>query len=360
MKMNKTIVLSIVFQLIFNISTFAQNEEDETLTYMVEYEAPEKLSMLSFNLPIWHLGLAKTNFSIYDLKGSIHYVGAGKINGGVSYKLGVGDKLIPDTDEGIEYARSSYVMSMFKPGKAQEVSAYATFFIKETTGSKEESYSIKKTGRIHYYTMVNTKYHKKHGISVGYSQGFTWYNMNKISLDLHSEQYNVSRTEQLNSMSTVQQYKFITLGYQHIKSVNSKMNFAKYGFRDSRFITVTGANVIYAIQNKFDDVYFGSYDPNAGGGNGTIYFEQFAIAESNKRLNIGVEFYQRYFIKRFPISFEYKVAYLPGLLKNLNVMLNIGVNFQIDALRGNLKKFEKPIDKEKEAFEKIRLKVRGK
>lgn len=120
---------------------------------------------------------------------------------------------------------------------------------------------------------------------------------------------------------------------------------------------MTGANLIVAVQNQFDDVYVGSYDPNASS-NGTIYFERYKLAESNKRLGVGVEFYQRYFTKRFPISIEYKISYLPGMLKNVNFALNVGASLQIDALRGNIKQYDKKKDKQEEVFDKIRAKTK--
>jgi hypothetical protein len=68
-----------------------------------------------------------------------------------------------------------------------------------------------------------------------------------------------------------------------------------------------------------------------------MFYERYEIDPSNKLLNAGIEFYQRFFMKRNFYSFDYSVAYLPGMKNKFNVVLNLGIYFQINFLRNNLK-----------------------
>lgn len=329
----------------------AQAEETPnriTLMYSEVYDAPEELSLFSINLPLYHGSFSKLNFSLYDLNGRIHYVGKGKINGGIAYRLGLADKLLPKTEETNEIVRQNHVMSIFDPEHAQNFDAYATYFFLEKEKNVNTNFTLKTEGhyyRTTYYSKVRTKAIFKHGINLGYSQGFTWYNMNNTDLKLYNRPNDITKEVNLQSMSTVQHYSFIKLGYQRQRIVNAKMKFEKYGVRGVQQIIVTGANLIYALQNDFDDVYLGDYQPNNGD---KVYYERYEVDPSNKFLNVGIEFYQRFIFKRNLLSFEYRAGYLPGMMNNLNFMFNVGVNFQIDFFRNNLKNLDKLIDREYE------------
>lgn len=353
MKNNIYYLISTIICLIIVNFTYSQKFENGpdkiTLTYNKVYDAPEKLSIFSISLPFYHGSFSKMNFSLYDLKGGIQYVGKGKLNGGLSYKLGLVDKLLPKTEETNDVVRQNHVMSVFDPGHAQEFDVYATYFFLEKEKKVNTPFTLKTEGgyyyRTTYYSKVETKAIFKHGINLGYSQGFTWYNMNNTDLKLYNRPNDIIKEVNLQSMSSVQHYKFIKLGYQHQRIVNAKMKFEKYGVRGAQQIIVTGANLIYALQNDFDDVYLGDYQPNNGD---KVFYEQYEIDQSNKFLNVGLEVYQRFYFKRNLVSFDYRIGYLPGMMNNLNVMLNVGVNFQIDFFRNNLKNLDKLIDREYE------------
>ena len=324
--------------LLGGISVFNQGfaQEDQPLGFSYVYQKPEKFAMLPINIPLMHFTLGKTNTSLYDVKPSIYYLGAGRVNGGISFRYGLGDKVMPKTLEKERIIRDDHMMSVNKPGKSMDFSAQATVFLKEAKKSKIVSLSLSESRTTSYYTKVEVDVLVKHGLTIGYNQGHSWYNMNNQEIDLVHPATNMETTVKFNSMSSVQEFKIIKFGYQHTRTINSMFEVEKYGERAKSSIVVTGVNFMYALTNKFDDVLVGKYIQNDGG-DGKMHYAQFNFASTNALINFGGEFYQQYYIKHSPISLEYRIALLPGLKGILNYALSIGGNIQIDALRKNSK-----------------------
>ena len=293
-------------------------------------EAPEKVSFLALQLPIWHLSGSRINTSLLDLKGSLSYVGKGKVNGEVSYKYGLGDQILPESNERMDYPNNDMVMSIYNPDRAQDFSATGTFFVSEKLKDVEERIRLKTEGKVVTVTDVKTKQLVKTGINIGYSQGFTWYNMNNMELNVASiDNPNDQQVVSFNSMSSMQNYKFIKLGLNITKSVGLKLNAEGYGERESRNISVMNFNVIYALQNEFDDVYVGRYNTD----NNEVELMKYTMDGLNTKLPFGFEFTYKEFVKKSAFSYEIGVKYLPGLMSQINLMATFGLSVNIDFFR---------------------------
>jgi hypothetical protein len=321
------------------LNVFAQDEvmssNDNIVIIDKVAEKPEKLSMLVWEIPIWHLAGSKINSSLLDLKSSVSYVGKGNINYGISYKYGLGDHIFPENNEFTDVLSNELVMSQYKVPHAQELNVYGTYFFNSSMEQVDQTLRLKQEGQTVYVTTVPAMQQTKMGITLGYSQGFTWYNMNKIDLAVSPRIDSPEIIEQVSmqSMSSVQEYKFIKLGLSITKAVNIKVNAQGYGERRSSWISVDQFNLIAAVQNKFDDVYVGRVNTDDGGL--TVMLVKYGMDEYNKKLPIGFEYSRHHFSKGSPWSFEYGVKYLPGLMKNLNLMVNFGFSANIDFLKKN-------------------------
>ncbi|RFC53175.1 hypothetical protein [Brumimicrobium aurantiacum] len=312
--------------------------EDDTVFYTNIFDAPSQLSMFTLNIPIYHGSLSPINTSAYDLKASLQYIGKGPVNGRISYNYALGDKVNKTSLQGDEYVRVDNVIPFYHPKNAQTFNAEATFFFAdyetiENTSiylKTKKSYNTKTT----FYSNFKTKYITKHGVTVGVKQGYTWHHLNVNNLQLYNEEYDITRSVDLGPMSTVQNYQHIKIGYQKQKIINVRKNFEKFGENGESKINVTGFNVLYALQNEFEDVYLGEYYPNK---DDMTYYEKYQISPENQFLNFGFEFYQRFYNKESNFAFEYSLAYLPGMLYNINIMAQAGISFQIDFLKNNLK-----------------------
>lgn len=295
-------------------------------------ENPAELSVLCFELPIWHLAGSKINTSLLDLRTNLFYAGKGKLNGEISYKYGLGDQVFPETFENLEYVYQPMVFSVNKVPHSQDISLLGTYFFKEAVEPVEERIRLKTEGNVVTVTDVKTKQLTRTGFNLGYSQGFTWYNMNNMSLNVSPIGFEDQMREvQFQSMSTVQEYKFIKLGISRTKAVNLKLNAEGYGERESSHISISNFNLICAVQNKFDDVYVG--EPNTS--TNLLEVAKHTIDDGNKKLPIGFEFTHREIYKKSFFSFEYGVKYLPGMLKNINLMVTLGISVSFDFLRKN-------------------------
>lgn len=321
---------------------FAQSDKQQApartgsdvVYYRLIYDKPQEIKMMSLMLPLWNLAGSKINSSIYDLNTSLLYTDT-KFQGLVRYKMGLGDKIAPETYEGA-YPNHPLMFSINEVPKSQEFSAIGTYFLEGEDVIEEQRVKLKREGNVETVTDIPVSAYKSMGINLGYSQGFTWYNMNNTNVNAVLRDDASEQTYKLASMSTIQNYKFVKIGATFLKTVDMKAEFDGYGIRDIGIVKTTWVNVIGAVQNQFDDVYV----PVSGGADNdlsssqTVYVTKANINDHNKKLAVGFEFGQRYSFKRSFFSFEYGVKYLPGLMNNLNFMIDLGLNININFLRG--------------------------
>lgn len=312
------------------VQSFAQKNKE--IVYITDMkEDPYNLSILNLELPIWHLFGSMYNTSLYDVKSSLSYVGKGKINGGATFNWQLGDRIMPDSDDRTEYVYTPMVMSQFKTAPAQSFEAWGTYFFREEDYPQEVSIRIKKVGNTIYYTNVEAHEVRKIGLRLGYKQGYTWYNMNNMDMIVApAATPSLTETVNFNSMSTFQNYKMIKAGISITKSTNVKVQLEEYGERKSSGITMDNFNLIFAVQNDFEDVIVGR--PNTD--NNTIEFVEYLFSDENKRLPIGFEYTHKSYSKDW-FSYEYGIGYYPGLMKKINIGVHFGASVSIDFLRKN-------------------------
>lgn len=338
--MKKNFLFSVFSVCLLTNLAFAQDETvssgDEVVIIDKVAEKPEDLNLLVLQIPFWHIAASKINTSIYDMKTQLNYVGKGNLNFGVSYKMGFGDRIFPETNESdINVLSNDLVMSQYKTQSSREFNLGATYFFQTSFKEVDQTFRLKQVGQTVYVTSLPVKQQVKMGVNVGYSQGFTWYNMNGIKLSASPQDYSPETIEEISmkSMSTFQEYKFIKLGLNITKSVNTKINAQGYGTRRASWISVDNFNLIVAVQNEFEDVYVGRlnmdmYVPY-------VALVKYSIDDYNKKLPFGFEYTHQMYSKRSPFSFEYGVKYLPGLMKNFNLMATFGFSFNIDFFKKN-------------------------
>lgn len=292
-------------------------------------EKPKELSILSLELPIWHLTGSPVNTSLYDLKASLTYAGSGKINGGASFNWKIGDRIMPDTYERIDYVNHSYVISKFNSARAQSLDVWATYFIKESLEPTTQTIRLKRVGNTIYVTNVDTKEYKRTGVTLGYNQGFTWYNVNNLDLSVASiATPAVTETVNMNSMSTTRVFKEIKAGVTITKAVNFKVDVDGYGEKKGSHITMNTFSAIFAVQNDFEDLLVGQINTESN----EVEFSEYLFSDDNKRLPIGFEWRHKSLTKGW-FSYEYGVGYYPGLLKKINLGVHFGASVNIDFLR---------------------------
>lgn len=326
---------------LFSPIAFAQEDEEdedgnpkakENIVYIDKLEEnPQDLSFFVIQLPIWHLAGSKINTSILDLKGDISYIGKSRFNSGLSYKYGMGDKIAPDTYEFTDNLNKGLIMSVNEVPKSQELELRGTFYFAENLRDIDETIKLKQVGNVNYVTTIKTKELVRTGINFSYSQGFTWYNMNNVELKFRPLASPTEQNERLFSdisMSTIQDYKFIKFGVSRSKAVSLKINAKGYGDKEVRRISVKNFNVIYAVQNKFDDVFVGTENTN----NNTVELVRYSMDSWNQKLPFGFEFTGREVYKKSFVAFDYGIKYLPGLLKNINLMVTFGVSLNFDLI----------------------------
>jgi hypothetical protein len=310
------------------IMTFAQkNKEVVYINSMTEN--PGKLSFLSLELPIWHLWGSPLNSSLYDLKSSLSYVGSGKFNGGATLNLQLGDRIAPDTYERVDFVYQPMAMSQYETAPAKSFEVWGSYFFTDKLKPKKVPITVKRVGDTIYFTNVDAHQQKKIGWRFGYKQGFTWYNMNNTEMLVsQAETPTVTESISYSSMSTVQSYKILKAGLTFSKATNVKVQLEDYGERTSKSLTLTSFNVLFAVQNDFENLVVGKPNPS----NNTIEFLNYNFSDENKRLPIGFEFNRKLYSKSI-ISYEYGIGYYPGLMKRVNIGVNFGVSINIDFLR---------------------------
>jgi hypothetical protein len=322
-------IITISFFAVFSFGSMAQKDKQTVMITSME-EKPEDLRFLTLELPIWHLTGSMVNFSLYDAKGTFAYNGSGKLNGGLSYNLKLGDRILPETYERTDYVYQNMIMSKFNAPSAQSLDVYGTYFFKDEMKKVTETITLKRVGNVIYVTNVETDEYTRMGLTLGYNQGFTWYNMNNMDIVLVDPNTNTNQTFNYSSMSTVQTHKMIKAGITISKAVNLKVNVEEYGTRTSAHLKTNTFSLIYAIQNDFDDVLVGV--PNTS--SNEIQFLEYAFSDENARLPIGFEYKHKEHPKGW-LSYEYGVGYYPGLMKKINIGVHFGISLQIDMLKNH-------------------------
>lgn len=307
------------------------NPDPEPLVYKVVRDKPEHLRFATILLPLWHLAGSKINSSLYDANFGAFYH-EGNIQAMVRYKYGLGDKIAPDSYEFGSYPNHPLIFSIYEPGKAQELNAVGTYFFNSRKTTENIFMTVRSSKGFRRSTTVPATMLHKVGVNLGYAQGFTWYNMNNtdLNVELHDSENDI-RQYNLMSMSSVQNYKFIKAGLTFTKGYDITYDFEGYGKYTDADMKTTWVNLIVAVQNDFDDVYapvayttqdnyYNSYDQN-------IYVADGSINHLNKKLPIGIEVGHRYLTRSSGFGYEAAVKYLPGMMNNINFMVEVGVSY---------------------------------
>ena len=310
-----------------------KNNETKTISYFVVSDRPEDLRMLGLTIPIWNASGSFFNCSLYDLNLTGTYY-ANKFQGSLRYKLGVGDRMFPESLERMDYPNQPMLFSVNEAKMSQELNAVGTYFFTSSESEQIETIHLKTAGNTSYVTKVPVKELTKIGVNFGYAQGFTWYNMNrmKVSYEFDDLPGTVIKDQSLSSMGSVQNYKFLKAGLTFSQSYNFKGNFEGYGDRTTSQLKTTYFNVIFALQNEFDDVYVSVPESEDFNGELGQYVSRASIDAQNKKLPFGFEFGRKTMTKESGISTEFAIKYLPGFVGNINLMIELGASYTFNFL----------------------------
>jgi len=327
--MRKSVLLAVLLGLSASDISFGQSDSD-FIVITSKKEDPKALNIIALEIPIWHMNGSLVNSSLYNIKTSLSYVGAGKVNGGATFNWRVFDRIYPSSYDDSDYGIHEMMVSKFKAPAAQSLDVWVAYFFKEKLVPTKERVQLKRAGNTTYYTNVDTKAYKRTGVELGYSQGFTWYNMNNMRVAVEEPNSGSKRFFESNSQTTVQTFKVLKVGLIFTKAVNVNLEVEGYGTKRSGYVNQNSFNLLFAVQNRFDDVLVGY--PNTS--NNSLEFTRYNFSDDNKRLPLGFEYKFKKYSKGW-FSYEAGAGYYPGLLKKINLGVFAGVSIQIDMLIGN-------------------------
>lgn len=318
-----------------NLEKLSQPTRDgqKTVYYTVVSDNPEETRLAKIAIPLWYLSGSKINSSLYNVCPSVFFQ-QGKFQGVAKYNLSLFDHVGPESLEFQDYPNQPLVFSVNKVNKAQEFSLSGSYFFKGFSSTKTARISLKSEGKVNYVTDIPATFYKKLGVTLGYAQGFTWYNLNNTNLnaELYDER-GVVKEYNLASMSTMQTYSMLKLGLVLSRSYDITGDFEGYGQRTASGSLVTHFNLMYAFKNTFDDVYVPlTFDPNNPN---NVMVTKAIMDAHNDKVPFGFEFGQRYLDRNSVVGVEYALKYLPGLSGTTRFSVELGFSINVNFLKNN-------------------------
>jgi hypothetical protein len=332
--MLKINLLLLLFVLSFSVKAQKKDKNySKTIELEVLNNSAKKMQMLYLHLPLWELTGSTINSSLYDVNTGLYYFNP-KFHLSANFKYGLGDKIAPETFEDLDYTYSDMMMSVYKPGKATDFTLKGTYNFFEDRVKEDEPVFIHKRSDTLYYVNIPAEKCIRYGFNIGYSKGFTWFNMNNRDIVL-KDLAGKERTFNSSSMSSIQSYQFLRLGVTYSKAIDVSVKTKKYGKKVSQSINTYSFDVLWALQNDFDDVYATVPNPSTNNvsSDNNIYFSKYSINESNKKLPFGFDATYRRSPRDAYFSYYVSLKYTPGFINTINFMVSGGFNIAINVLK---------------------------
>ena len=230
------------------------------------------------------------------------------------------DRQSPSSVESGDAVEGNFVQSIYKPTPSNYVRAEAIYFItskeKTSNGKVTLGYSNKKK-----FTKEGA--HKvlwRSGLNFGLAKGTTWYHLQGDKFSL--EEGEIDAEDQSSYLN----YTHLRLGWAFNRSVNfqteSSANYNQERMSGNYFY----ANVLIAIQQRFDEVY--AYDTTFNGSSIPAY-AKYDVNEFNDMSPIGFEVGWKYIPVNGGFSFHAAAGTLPGLKGASNPYFETGIAFSI-------------------------------
>jgi hypothetical protein len=299
--------------------------EEETEISLI-YDKPEELRILAFYIPtLVGVKFSGMETSIFDLRLGMYYIGKGKLNGGFSQKFTL--KSLP-----LYHDIDSDIIGPYDPIKfSNEYEGYLNYFFVEKTDIKKQSVLVCADLRYEYYTSLNVHRINKFGLSLGVIGGKMKYDLGKLKMNLTSYYNpNTSLNEEFFEQHTNQNYLFLKAGVAYNKLTDFVVDSEKFGKKIGTVSWLFSANLLFAVQNKFQDVILGGFSP-------TRYVIENEFVKKNP---IGFEIGAKQSTRGNTVSLDTRLRYQPGLSGRFGLMFLASVSYQIDFF--HLKEFEIP------------------
>lgn len=290
------------------------------VNYTKLLDDPNDINLFRVRIPIWVIQPGTANFSVYAAHFGADWQLGNKFSLNATYNLLVGDKMFPETQMDLEYISQPVVASQFKDQPSRYFHLEGTYFFKEDLKDSEESIVLNTTNRVRYYIYVPAKVLKRTGLRFGFRKGFMWYHTNG------SYKFKTANGVVFDSpdQSTYLNYSQIRVGISRAKTTNLHVNLDGYGYRSAAGTGMWYADVIFAIQQRFDDVNF--YRRSEGS---NIVYTPYEIDQYNDKQKVGFEVGYRWipFVNR--VGYLAQVGMITGVKGYFAPYLEIGANFQI-------------------------------
>lgn len=214
---------------------------------------------------------------------------------------------------------------------SNDYEGYLNYFFVEKTGIKKQSVLLCDDTRYEYYTNLNVHRINKFGLSFGVIGGKMKYDLGKLKMNLTSYTTPITLlNEDFFRQHTNQNYLFLKAGVAFNKLTDFVVYSEKYGKRIGTESWLFSANLLFAVQNKFQDVILGGFSP-------TRYVIENEFVKKNP---IGFEIGAKKSTRGNTFSFDSRLRYHPGLSGINGLMFLASVSYQIDFF--HLKEFEIP------------------
>lgn len=332
-KFNSVLVFLISFNSFSQFSQFNRIKDSKILSeeeaeISLIYDKPEELRILAFDIPIYSSKISGIETSPFELRLGMNYIGKGKINGGFSQKFSLKSFI---RDQNI--IKDLQSLGPYEPIKySNEYEGYLNYFFVEKTAIKKQSVLVCEDLNYNYLAILNVHRINKFGLSLGVIGGKTKYDLGNLKMNLTS--YNTpitSLNEEFFRQHTNQNYLFLKVGVAYNKLTNFIVDSEKYGKKFGTESWLLSGNLLFAVQNKFQDVIA------VGFGSPSRYVIE---NEFVKKIPLGFEIGAKKSTRGNSGSLDTRLRYQPGLSGKFELMFLVSISYQIDFF--HLKEFEIP------------------
>ncbi|MFM2000485.1 MAG: hypothetical protein RL204_2432 [Bacteroidota bacterium] len=283
---------------------------------------PEDMQVYRARIPLWTIQPASSNFSVYAANFGFE-AQFKKVYLSTTYNILLGDKLMPETQDGSEYPASAFVASQFEDQWSRYFHIEGTYFFKQNLEQTELDVHVRSSGNVKYYTMVPAKILKSTGLRLGYRQGFQWYHLHggdfKSDVDFFTE-----------DQSTYLNYSQLRIGIGRAKMTNLLVNVKDYGKRSNSGTVFFYADMILALSQELEDVYYfhrstGGFnsDPNA------VYYTAHEIDQYNEKQKLGFEVGVRFLPSVGRIGYQAQFGSVTGIKGVFSTYLELGATISL-------------------------------
>jgi hypothetical protein len=322
-----------------SMHSWGQHSDGAPVGLAILADEPVVKTLFKFDLPLVHMNISNVNLSMYDVKPAFNLLVKNRFMLNASYSIALFDQLAPEIIFGSNTGGS---ISVYDDEKTKEFSAEGTYFFKNKMEKKDLRIVLRRGASTEYVTYVPGTLMKSYGARLGITKGVTWYGIdqtNVVGTTQSGVDYPVA-----GSFATYMDYMNLRIGFGYAKSSNLHVYAEGYGYKFNVGMHYFYADALLNLNSKFDDIYSSySYDSNMNGG--TSYMRRYEIDSNLDKMKMGFALGYRLVPYRSEVSFNLETGVLPGIKKEGNGYLKLGIAVSI----GNsvtLKEYSKRAQKE--------------